>query len=467
MPFSVFSARKKDLHQDFVEFVFKNWPYAFFLYDIGTDRIVDANLAMAQLTGGTLDRIIGANFAPFVVEYQPSGELTIEVSARYIGQALETGRCTCEMLFKRFDGAALHVISTIMKFEANGNTMLAVSWQDINDVVAMRQAEIESRKRELQAAETGKKLVDAMAQGLTRLAGGDLACQLQGLVLPGYEQLVRDFNNAVTQLNSALTTVSSRASGIRMSSSAASMAAEDLSRRIETQAASLEETAGALGHLTTGVKRTADNARQTREVVEKANMDAEQGGSVVEQAVAAMGEIEASSSKIARIIGTIDEIAFQTNLLALNAGIEAARAGEAGRGFAVVAQEVRALAQRSADAAKEIKELISASATQVNTGVELVGRSGSALQRIVADLGQIKSLVTDISNAAQQQASGLLQVGEAARQMDRVTQENAAVVNQVSQESQRMADDAENLNVLVRQFELGAGPKPSRLKTAA
>ena len=204
------------------------------------------------------------------------------------------------------------------------------------------------------------------------------------------------------------------------------------------------------------MKRTADGARTAREAVQSAKTAAEASGAVVGKAITAMGEIEGSARQIGQIIGVIDEIAFQTNLLALNAGVEAARAGDAGRGFAVVASEVRALAQRSAEAAKEIKALISASSQQVGQGVQLVGETGQALQRIDGEVTRINELVIEIATSAHEQAIGLEQVNAAVNQMDQVTQQNAAMVEESTAASHALAREADNLTELMSQFEVGA-----------
>ena len=245
--------------------------------------------------------------------------------------------------------------------------------------------------------------------------------------------------------------------GIRSGSSEISQAADDLSRRTEQQAASLEETAAALDEITATVNRTASGARQASDVVQAARGDAESSGTVVREAVTAMGAIGKSANEISQIIGVIDEIAFQTNLLALNAGVEAARAGEAGRGFAVVATEVRGLAQRSAEAAKEIKALITTSTAHVGSGVSLVGQTGEALQRIVDRVAEIDTLVSEIAASAQEQAIGLGQVNTAVNQMDQVTQQNAAMVEQTTAASHSLSREAEALAQSVDRFNVG-GP---------
>jgi methyl-accepting chemotaxis protein len=262
-------------------------------------------------------------------------------------------------------------------------------------------------------------------------------------------------------------TIAGATEGIRSGTGEVSQAADDLSKRTEQQAASLEETAAALDEITATVRKTAEGANQARDVVTTAKADAERSGEVVGGAVAAMAAIDTSSRQISNIIGVIDEIAFQTNLLALNAGVEAARAGEAGKGFAVVASEVRALAQRSADAAQEIKSLISASSQQVGSGVDLVGQAGKALERIVAQVTEISGIVIEIAASAKEQATGLAEVNTAVNQMDQVTQQNAAMVEQSTAASHSLAQEAEELGRLVARFELGTGASAASLPKRA
>ncbi|PXA81291.1 chemotaxis protein, partial [Caulobacter sp. D4A] len=209
-------------------------------------------------------------------------------------------------------------------------------------------------------------------------------------------------------------------------------------------------------------RRAAEGAGTARRSVDAARKDAEAGGAVVERAVAAMTQIEASSREIGNIIGVIDEIAFQTNLLALNAGVEAARAGDAGKGFAVVASEVRALAQRSAEAAKEIKGLIGASGQQVDEGVALVGQTGEALRRITAGVLEINHTVAEIAAGAQEQATGLAQVNVAVNQMDQATQQNAAMVEQSTAASHSLSNEAAELARLVGRFKIGGGASAAK-----
>jgi methyl-accepting chemotaxis protein len=319
-------------------------------------------------------------------------------------------------------------------------------------------AEVERVRAETEKAEAERRQALAMngiAEGLAQLTEGKLVFRLTAAFPAEYEKLRTDFNAAMDKVQLVIAAVSSTSATIRAGAQEISTSAEDLSRRTEQQAANLEETAAALDEITATVKKTAEGAVQARDAVSTAKADAERSGAVVRDAVSAMSGIEQSSKQIGQIIGVIDEIAFQTNLLALNAGVEAARAGDAGRGFAVVASEVRALAQRSAEAAKEIKGLISASAQQVSSGVSLVGETGAALQRIVTQVAGINAVVSEIAASAQEQASGLNQVNSAINQMDQVTQQNAAMVEQSNAASRSLSVETEELDRLMSQFALG------------
>ena len=298
-------------------------------------------------------------------------------------------------------------------------------------------------------------VVDSLAHGLSRLSKGDLTCDMAEPFAAEYERLRTDFNAAIGELRGVVGTIVANTGALRSGTTEISQAADDLSRRTEQQAASLEQTAAALDEITATVRKTADGANSAQLVVATAKEDAERSSAVMRDAVAAMSAIETSSREIGQIIGVIDEIAFQTNLLALNAGVEAARAGDAGRGFAVVASEVRALAQRSAQAAKEIKALIGSSTTQVSRGVSLVSETGAALGRIVTHVTQINTVVMGIAASAQEQATGLHQVNTAVNQMDQVTQQNAAMVEQSTAASHSLAQDTAELERLTGRFNVG------------
>ena len=306
-----------------------------------------------------------------------------------------------------------------------------------------------------------------IAAGLSKLCAGDMTYRIETPFAGDYEKLRTDFNDAASTLQESMKVIAANATGIRSGANDITQASDDLSRRTEQQAATLEETAAALDEITATVKKTASGAAQANNVVGAARGDAQTSGEVVSQAVAAMGEIERSAKQISQIIGVIDEISFQTNLLALNAGVEAARAGEAGRGFAVVASEVRALAQRSSDAAKEIKALILESSRHVETGVNLVGRTGDALGQIVSKVGEISSLVAEISASAQEQSTALTEVNAAINQMDQTTQQNAAMVEESTAASHALTHEAEILTQLVARFEIGAPHPATKTTTAA
>ena len=280
------------------------------------------------------------------------------------------------------------------------------------------------------AAEEQAEVVRRLGAGLKDLAGGDLMVRLGQGFTPTYAQIRDDFNEAIDRLRTTVVSVVESADAIRTGAQEISTASDDLSRRTEQQAASLEETTATLGEVTTTVQKSAEGASHAREVVTAADNDAKQSAVVVREAVDAMSAIAKSSREISQIIGVIDEIAFQTNLLALNAGVEAARAGEAGRGFAVVASEVRALAQRSAEAAKQIKALISDSTGQVDKGVKLVAETGRSLERILEQVTEINVVVSHIAAGAQEQSTALQEINTAIDQMNLVTQQNAAMVEE-------------------------------------
>jgi methyl-accepting chemotaxis protein len=298
--------------------------------------------------------------------------------------------------------------------------------------------------------------VAALGVALSRLAAGDLSVRIEGALSPEFERLKTDFDNAASALDKAMSAVSRGALGIRAGTDDIANAADDMAERTEQQAATLQETAAAVEQLTATVEQTAKSAKAVSAQVREAADDAQASGVVVTRAAEAMTQIEASSTKVSQILGVIDEIAFQTNLLALNAGVEAARAGDAGRGFAVVAQEVRALAQRSADAAKEIKTLIVDSSRQVGEGVDLVGKTSAALRGIVEKVGAIDILVDEIAASANEQASALSQVNVAVNQLDQVTQRNSAMVQQSTEAAHALRAEAADLSNHVGGFRTGS-----------
>ncbi|OCJ06922.1 chemotaxis protein [Rhizobium sp. AC27/96] len=314
------------------------------------------------------------------------------------------------------------------------------------------------QQAEADAAERLQLATSGLAAGLKRLASGDLAFQLNEEFSADFEALRHDFNSSIQQLGATLSAISNATVTIDSGTQEISHGASDLSRRTEQQAASLEETAAALDQITANVGSSSKRAEEARQVANQANVNAMKSGEVVARAVDAMTRIEQSSNQISNIIGVIDEIAFQTNLLALNAGVEAARAGDAGKGFAVVAQEVRELAQRSAQAAKEIKALIRSSSAEVGNGVKLVSETGAVLKTIEAQVLTINHHMEEIATSAREQSVGLSEVNTAVNQMDQVTQKNAAMVEETTAASTSLANEAANLARLIARFKLDAGP---------
>ncbi|MGY5778532.1 HAMP domain-containing methyl-accepting chemotaxis protein [Rhizobium sp. LEGMi135b] len=315
--------------------------------------------------------------------------------------------------------------------------------------------EAEATEREALAEQTNAA-VSQLADGLQGLASGDLTRQITKPFIPSLDQLRVDFNQAVERLQAAMQKVAENAGAIASGAQEIRSASDDLAKRTEQQAASVEQTAAALEEITITVSGSSTRAHEAGQLVRKTKENAEHSGRVVRSAVEAMGKIEASATEIANIIGVIDEIAFQTNLLALNAGVEAARAGEAGKGFAVVAQEVRELAQRSAQAAKEIKSLINTSNDHVKSGVSLVGETGKALEEIVVQVQQVDGNVNAIVEASREQATGLKEINTSVNTMDQGTQQNAAMVEQATAAAHSLASEAEALFQLLSQFRIGS-----------
>ncbi|UDF31364.1 UNVERIFIED_ORG: methyl-accepting chemotaxis protein [Roseateles sp. XES5] len=323
-------------------------------------------------------------------------------------------------------------------------------------------------KAEADAAERLRVATSGLAAGLKRLAGGDLAFQLNEAFAQDFEALRHDFNRSVAQLGTTLTEISGSISTLDTGTREIAAGTDDLSKRTEQQAASLEETAAALDEITVNVANSSKRTEEAKDVASRANRSAAESAEVVSHAEEAMRKIEESSQQISNIIGVIDEIAFQTNLLALNAGVEAARAGEAGKGFAVVAQEVRELAQRSAQAAKEIKGLIQNSSAEVGTGVKLVRDAGAALKTISGFIVEINTHMESIATSAKEQSVGLAEVNTAVNAMDQTTQQNAAMVEQSNAASNTLANEAVRLRDLVCQFRLDGMPSaaPRAARTA-
>ena len=384
----------------------------------------------------------------------PVVEITETISS------LAAGNLQVSTRFANRDDEVGSMAKAIEIFRANA--LQAEAQRTAQDEYRAEQAAIVGR-----AAEQQKQVVEGLARRLHSLAEGNLDSNIGEFFPEEYKRLRMDFNQAISELSGTLTEIRDSSNNVAAAASELGNGASELARRAEHQAATLEETAAAHDEITATVAKTLKIARDTATVVSAAKVRAEGSRHVVSDAIAAISTIEHSSREISQIIGVIDEIAFQTNLLALNAGVEAARAGEAGRGFAVVAQEVRALAQRSSAAAKQIRELITGAEKAVGEGVKLVGATGVTLNEIVDEVSDIAARVQQIAASSAEEALGLEEVNKAIGQLDMVTQQNAAIAEQSAAASQGLADEAERLVSLVSRFQIsGSTGKSSTIKAA-
>jgi methyl-accepting chemotaxis protein len=312
-----------------------------------------------------------------------------------------------------------------------------------------------------------EKIVAALAGGLQALAARDLTCHIDTPFCHEYESLRENFNRTARELADVIREVVNAAEGVSTGAGEIHAASDDLAKRNELQAARVEQTTNSMGEIASGVKGTAESARDAERTAGQAQSEVASGGAIVREAMETMSAIERSSHEVSQIITLIEGIAFQTNLLALNAGVEAARAGESGKGFAVVANEVRALAQRSAEAASQITTLITASAQHVERGVALVGRTGEAFENILTHVARTSEHIVAIAEASAVQADSLQQVNTAAREMDRMTQQNAAMVEQATAAASGLTREAQGLSALVANFRLAGEPMPLPERRAA
>ncbi|MEM9970232.1 MAG: methyl-accepting chemotaxis protein [Pseudomonadota bacterium] len=402
----------------------------------------------ANLKAMTLDKLLAGNAARKVLGDAAAGEtVSEEFELRVDGKR------------RVFDGT----ISPLQDRKGNFDGLIMLG-QDVTTQVE-RSERSEAEAEATRAAQ--EHVVESMQTALDALAAGNLAIRLSEPFEGGYEQLRTKFNDSVKTLDDAVSIVVDNSNSILGEASNISDAAGDLSKRTEQQAATLEEFSAALAEITASVSSASEGTTQAHRVVNEARENAEASGEVVREAVEAMGQISSSSDQISRIIGVIDDIAFQTNLLALNAGVEAARAGDAGRGFAVVASEVRALAQRSSDAAREINELISTSGGHVKRGVSLVDKAGTALTEIVESVGGIAEHVATIAASAKEQSTGLDEINTAISHLDQVTQQNVAMFEETTAATHTLTAEANQLVGATQRFSTtsgGAAAKPAKAK---
>lgn len=426
-----------------------------FVLELAEDgRILRANGIAARTLGLDPETVTGRNLASLMTD-DANGLVLLLAQAARSGFARARLHRTTTTGPGAWQDCAFHAIQ-----DAAGRLayVLCVGHDITESVLATEQTERLRHEAEEAQALTSRHLGEA----LTALAQGDLTHRIETAFPAQYERLRQNYNLALDKLTEALAEVAGVTGSIRNGAAEMNAAAEDLSRRTEGQAATLEQTAAALDELTASVRSAAESAASADRSARAAHHEAEVSGRVVTNAVEAMGQIEASSRQISQIIGVIDEIAFQTNLLALNAGVEAARAGEAGRGFAVVASEVRALAQRSSEAAREIKDLISASSRQVENGVNLVGQAGETLQKIVAGVTNIAEQVSTLAQSAREQATGITEINAGVTMLDQVTQQNAAMVEESTAASHSLHRASETLAALMQRFHLAAPASQTR-----
>ncbi|MGR6430407.1 methyl-accepting chemotaxis protein [Rhizobium sp. PAMB 3174] len=477
------------------------------LYYSGAGRDKEAKMYLGTMSniGNTIEKIVGQ----LVADSENGAAATATKNQELMRTATElnyilaaialVGALLAVIFVVKSIAAPIRRITRSMRDLANGDTASEIPFAGRSDEIGamagavgvFREAAIANRRLEQEAADSRAKAeaerieaeqqaeaaaaerlkiaTSGLAEALKRLAAGDLAFQITEPFAPEFEPLRRDFNQSVQQLGRTLTDITLSISSLENGTHEIASGIDDLSKRTEHQAASLEETSAALDEITANVNNSAQRTEEARGIAAEANRSAVQSAEVVSHAEDAMRRIEEGSQQISNIIGVIDQIAFQTNLLALNAGVEAARAGDAGKGFAVVAQEVRELAQRSAQAAKEIKDLIGRSAGDVQGGVKLVRDAGQALTTIGGFIVEINSHVEAIAVSAKEQATGIVEVNAAINAMDQATQQNAAMVEQSNAASASLAGDAQRLRSLVQQFRLedGASAQAGALRQTA
>lgn len=400
-------------------------------------EIKDANQNFLDLVGYRLEEVKGRHHRMFV-------DGTYSQSADYgnFWKKLNAGEYVAAE-FRRFGKGGREIwiqASYNPIFDSNNN---------VNSIVKFA-TDISGRVR----------AVSEVARGLAQLAHNNLEHRLSDSFDPAFEPIRSDYNASLAGLQATMKKIVTVANTVNVSAEDIASSSDDMSKRIEQQAASLEQTAAALDQVTATVKQSALGALEAAVAASGARSGTELSGAVMSQAAAVMGEIDDSSNRITQIIGVIDEIAFQTNLLALNAGVEAARAGDSGRGFAVVAQEVRALAQRSATAAKEIQSLITSSSGQVKRGVKLVRETADALENVTAQVGKIDVVLSEMAKAAQEQAVGLAEVNIAVNQMDRVTQENAIMLSKATAAATSLKNASAEMSDQMDQFRIGDAETP-------
>ena len=352
-------------------------------------------------------------------------------------------------------------ISDLVTAAANGNLRSSIPLEGKKDFFLRLSQAINA------LCNTTATALDDVNDKLRSLSQGDLTIRVTADYQGMFEELKNNLNDTADRLSEIVVEVASGASEVNNASAEITSGTTDLSQRTEQQASSLEETSASMEEMAATIRQNAENAQQADQLVANASQVATRGGEVVTRAVSAMSRIEASSQKISDIIGVIDEIAFQTNLLALNAAVEAARAGDAGKGFAVVASEVRSLAQRSSEAAKDIKELIVESGSQVTDGVGLVNNTGETLDEIVNSVKKVADIVSEIAAASREQATGVEEINKAVSQMDEMTQQNSSLVEENAAACRMLQTQAEHMTQRMAFFRTSASAAGARPKVVS
>jgi methyl-accepting chemotaxis protein len=455
-----------------IEAALKDYSNAFVSWSGGVANLLAARQSASERVRNLSTAADAEVFSVSQAADTATGELkqTQTRMSRFVGMTIAVGVLLCGglgYLIGRSISRPIRHLADVMHRVALGDLEVSLDRKEgpveigamATAVLMFKKGALEKLRLESSAAEEMRQdhiSITALGDGLGQLSKGNFAQSINVPFAVKTEKLRLDFNTLSETLREIIITVAANTHAIQAGAGEISAAAAELSKRTERQAASLGATAASLNEITATVNKTAENAGKARGLVSDAKSHAERGGEVARQAIVTMNDIETSSRQISRIIGVIDEIARQTGLLALNAAVEAARAGEEGRGFAVVAAEIRGLSQRSAQAAKEIKDLISTSEERVRQGVELVAETGDALDRIVSEVGHVNSAISAIATGAEDQAGDLGQVNAMVRQTDEVTQRNALMVEEAAAAVHSLARRTEELAQLIARFDTGA-----------